>query len=717
MTLALAIAALAVAGGTSCAIGNSVPDELIRLAQSSPRAGEERPLAVAEERLRQGKTAEAKSLLLRGGVEASRKDPEAASLLALAHAADGEPKAAADWARRALALEAANPRLAAQVSLNAAFAFAESGDANATRKALAAARNAAVRADDADIAAAAAVNLALLESRVDGNALDAARDAREAIRRIQDPARRASYLVAAGLALVPSRGSSVQAAEELAGRLLADAYADATQARDPRLMAHALGLHGELQLRTGNPAAARETLLRATRLSRVATEDPWRFRWTWLLGLAQRELGDAQALATLEESVALLEAEKGRRSFAAFASLTLSRDYGRVYRDLVDLLLSRAARSEDAGSVASTSRAREVLELSHTAEIQDFFRDPCIVGRSSPATLQFPRNVAVVYPVVFAARTEILVVHASGVHRFASGAGAAEIARDVLRVRASLEPPGTSAYAAPSRRLYGALVRPMEAFLAQQGVDTLVWVPDGALRGLPFAVLHDGRSHLIEKYALAVTPLASAAQAPRERARMRVALTGLSVARDEFPALPAVSRELDDLKTLLSAPVLRDESFTSAALRATLESTPVNVVHVASHGHFAAQPGETFLLTYDGRLTLPQLRKALTAGQLREEPIDLLTLSACQTGAGDERSALGLAGAAIAAGARSVIGTLWSVADESTATVVHGFYQRVFVRGQSKAEALRQAQLDLMKDERFAHPAYWAPYLLIGNWN
>ena len=64
-----------------------------------------------------------------------------------------------------------------------------------------------------------------------------------------------------------------------------------------------------------------------------------------------------------------------------------------------------------------------------------------------------------------------------------------------------------------------------------------------------------------------------------------------------------------------------------------------------------------------------------------------------------------------------MLATLWSVGDESTARLVTGFYKHLLVPGTSKAMALRQSQLELMKDARFSHPAYWAPYLLIGNWN
>ncbi len=71
---------------------------------------------------------------------------------------------------------------------------------------------------------------------------------------------------------------------------------------------------------------------------------------------------------------------------------------------------------------------------------------------------------------------------------------------------------------------------------------------------------------------------------------------------------------------------------------------------------------------------------------------------------------------AISSGARSALATLWSVNDESTALLIGDFYGRLVKSGASKADALREAQVALAKDARFSHPAFWAPFILIGNW-
>ncbi len=97
--------------------------------------------------------------------------------------------------------------------------------------------------------------------------------------------------------------------------------------------------------------------------------------------------------------------------------------------------------------------------------------------------------------------------------------------------------------------------------------------------------------------------------------------------------------------------------------------------------------------------------------------MELLTLSACQTAAGDDRAALGLAGIAVKAGARSALASLWFVNDESSSMLIGSFYTNLHDEaGISKAKALQQAQVKLLNDPRYGHPCYWAPFQIIGNW-
>jgi CHAT domain-containing protein len=191
---------------------------------------------------------------------------------------------------------------------------------------------------------------------------------------------------------------------------------------------------------------------------------------------------------------------------------------------------------------------------------------------------------------------------------------------------------------------------------------------------------------------------------------------GLTEAVQGFPALPFVDIELDELRALGTREVLRDRSFTTEALERELKTKPFDVVHLASHAQFEADSRRSFLLTFDGRMTLDRLEDTLKVNRFRDEPVELLFLSACQTAAGDERAALGLAGVAVKAGARSALASLWHINDQASSALVAEFYRQLAKPGVSKAEALRRAQREMLNDLRYRHPGYWSPFLLIGNW-
>jgi CHAT domain-containing protein len=122
------------------------------------------------------------------------------------------------------------------------------------------------------------------------------------------------------------------------------------------------------------------------------------------------------------------------------------------------------------------------------------------------------------------------------------------------------------------------------------------------------------------------------------------------------------------------------------------------------------------LLTFDDKLTMDRLDQYVGLFRFRDDPLELLTLSACETAAGDERAALGLAGIAIKAGARSAVASLWFINDQATAMLIEEFYRQLRDPSVSRAVALQRAQSRLLEDLRYRHPGYWSPFLLINNW-
>jgi CHAT domain-containing protein len=215
------------------------------------------------------------------------------------------------------------------------------------------------------------------------------------------------------------------------------------------------------------------------------------------------------------------------------------------------------------------------------------------------------------------------------------------------------------------------------------------------------------------------------------KSRLRDAVTpqwqaaGLGVTRaiGEFSALPAVKTEMSSIVKAAGGGVLPgevhlDEAFTAVRLK-DVSQRSFQLLHVASHFRFS--PGtevNSFLLLGDGlQLTLGDIRTQ----NYRFDNVDLLTLSACDTGLGGGRDAQGreIEGFGVIAqqqGAKAVLATLWPVADQSTATLMAEMYRRRQEQQLTKIEALRQAQLSLLSQSRYAHPFYWAPFILMGNW-
>jgi CHAT domain-containing protein len=191
---------------------------------------------------------------------------------------------------------------------------------------------------------------------------------------------------------------------------------------------------------------------------------------------------------------------------------------------------------------------------------------------------------------------------------------------------------------------------------------------------------------------------------------------GLGVSVQGFPALPFVEEEARSVNRFYGGDLLLNRDFVVSRVESELKDHPFSIVHIASHGQFESDPKKSFLLAYDDKLTMDRLDRFVGLMRYRDEPLGLLTLSACETAEGDDRAALGLAGVAIKAGARSALATLWSINDESSSHLIREFYRNLLDPSLSKAVALQRAQLAILDHPMYRHPAYWAPFLLLNNW-
>jgi len=307
-----------------------------------------------------------------------------------------------------------------------------------------------------------------------------------------------------------------------------------------------------------------------------------------------------------------------------------------------------------------------------------------------------------------------------------------------------------------ARELYDIIIAPVAEDLKNAGAHTLMISLDGQLRYIPIAALHDGEKWLAEKYAVVVYTEAAKDKLLSKRMtdEWEIAALGVTKAHLKFSALPAVKGELESIVrndergniTGIPGIIRLDEEFTERAFRRVLN---VPAVHVASHFHF--EPGtvsNSFLLLGDGKpLTLEDINYGFEFGNVEQ-----LTFSACNTamgtGEGAGREVEGLGVLAQKQGAKSVAATLWAVADKSTGILMARFYTLLQQEGMTKAEALRQTQVEFIEgklDENstplviatrgmiassgddedevpyvdfpgYTHPYFWAPFILMGNW-
>ena len=512
--------------------------------------------------------------------------------------------------------------------------------------------------------------------------------------------------------------SWIDASVEVLGRALRMSQ----QIGDSRAESYALGVLGELYETEGRVSDALELTRRATFIAQQLNAAELLYRWEWQTGRLLKAQGNPDAaIVAYQRAVAQVQSIRNDlgSNFATGRS-SFREVLGPLYFELADLLLSQGAVAGDAARTQQLLlQARDTVELSKSAELEDYFQDNCVTALQAKITQveKVGLNTAVIYPILLRDRLELLVTFPDGVRQYKLDVTAEKLNDTVDRFRALLERRATRAYLPFAQQLYAWLVKPIEAELAAHNTDTLVFVPEGALRTIPLSALHDGTQFVISRFAVATTPgITLTDPRPLAARPQQVLLNGLTHSVQGFSALPNVAKELQAVLEISGGKVLQDKEYVVSNLEHEFSQRAFTVVHIASHGQFSSDPKQTFLLTYDGKLTMDDLERLIAPSRFRDQPLELLVLSACETAVGDDRAALGLAGVALKAGARSAVASLWLVSDESSALMITDFYRRLQEPGLSKAKALQQAQVALIGDERFSHPAYWAPFLLIGNW-
>lgn len=490
------------------------------------------------------------------------------------------------------------------------------------------------------------------------------------------------------------------------------------------------------------------------------------YLWQWQQARLLEKLGkQSDAMLAYERAFQTLEKIRGD-------IITAERDLQLDFRDVIQPLYRKLASLKLDKATEKTSfnqkinkevnksnqnnqeftKAREIINSLRLAELQNYFGNDCITALITPQKVDellggeegktavfssiFLENKAAVLLSLPDKSQHIEWIEDSNNKPISREQLESEINTFLKELRGQQEyivedTPQSQIVYNQAGKLYDWIIRPFEdkGYFKQEEIETLVFVQDGLFRSIPMSALIDKtqNKYLIEKYAVAITPSLNLT-APREaRKKLNKAMIfGFSEAANidgqVFEALPYVNNEIASIQELFSNTKLLSNQDFSAKERQKTDDYPI--IHIATHAQFGIIPEDTFLVLGDNqKLTIDDLEKSLRKFGDGINAVDLLTLSACETATGDERATLGLAGIALQAGVKSALASLWSVDDKSTSILITEFYQNLRA-GESKAKALQQAQLALLRNPEkiseiegeYKKPYYWSPFILVGNW-
>lgn len=543
---------------------------------------------------------------------------------------------------------------------------------------------------------------------------------------------------------------------------------------DARSLSFAIGQLGNIDKCEGNNAKALELTLEAEWKGDEGLASPDSlYLWQWQQGRIYEEQGNLQAaLARYLEAIKTLTGIREEDILTTNQNL-VAQGFQFDFRDAVEPLYRQAIElqldllnqptqvvsnkqsttsgpdkltDEEAQCGASLSLrcALKTFDALRLAELQNYFGNDCaLVPVKEEEVIDLVKTdtqSAVISSIIFEGRTAILLSiqtnDADNEQRSNLKLHWLDVERETLvdtinKYRRSLEDTTDLALAVNdvSQQIYDWMIQPFVTELENAEIETLVFVQDGILRSVPMAALWDGEQYLIEKFAIATVPSLNLTSPKRLDAdNLQVLRFGLNedwyentaTDRQYFPALTYVDDELDAIGNILpnSPPAQLNQDFTSDNIATALQTSKANILHLATHGQFSSDPENTFIALGNGeKLTFGQLERKIRRSSSNADPIELIALTACETGTGDDRSTLGLAGVAIRAGARSAIASLWLIEDKLTADLMKVFYEELKNPDSNKAQALQQAQIEAIKaNGQNGHPGRWSPFILVGNW-
>jgi CHAT domain-containing protein len=511
-------------------------------------------------------------------------------------------------------------------------------------------------------------------------------------------------------------------------KLLTTAIEQSQTIKDDRSTIQALDSLANLYERNAQYQAAQDLTQKALVLAENLPAPDLAYRLHWQMGrILAAQNSTTPSIASYRQAINHLKSLRNDLiALDADVQFSFRNSVEPIYRELVALLL----KDEEKTPVANLADARDLIEALQVAELQSFLRQGCLdsdnLGNQTVQIDQIDKTAAVIYPIVLPDRVAVIAALPQQPLRYYSQTTkipAETVLANVTKLRSRIEeaeftPQQEKAFNRQSKQIYDLVIAPMTADLQRTNPKTLVFVLDGALRNMPMSALYDGNQYLVEKYKLALTPgLRLLPPKGAVQGKLQVFAGGITEGRQGFVPLPGVGPEIEAINKLIPNESLVNANFNDLLVGRNLVNNNSQIVHLATHGQFSSNPAETFLLTWDNRIDLGKLNGLIKdRGSQSGEAINLLVLSACQTATGDDRATLGLAGVAVRAGARSTIASLWPVSDEATQILMSNFYQKLVATNLDKAESLKTAQQSLLQTKEYRAPFYWAPFILVGNW-
>jgi len=499
--------------------------------------------------------------------------------------------------------------------------------------------------------------------------------------------------------------------------LLATAAQQAHNNQNYRFLSYITGLTGKIFNYNNNYTDAIKLTKKALFIAQQLDASEIIYLWQWQLGRIYKSTGhNDNSLKMYQDSInevnsIRMQLFKGTRNKTDWFKKKIKQ----LYLENVGLRISQINSTYDSNTCLS--EIRDIIDLLKKTELNDFYKDDCIkqTENQDVKNNSISPNTAVIYPILFSDNVTLIIsLHDTIKYKIIP------IEKDIIQwtkrlVERLRDEKQDNRYLLYSRDLYDLLIKPIEKLLNSYKIETLVISPDDVLRLIPFAVLHDGKQFLIEKYALVIIPGISLTDLNEDKkCYNKILLTGLS--EEAKPALHGVKKELFAIQSIINnSHILIDKEFTLTNFENKLRYNSYSSLVIATHAMFGGSLDKCYLDIYDGKLNPNDMEYLININRYNNNIINLIIFSSCETAMGNERSALGLAGIALKTGVKSVVATLWSVHDSASFAVMKEFFIQ-YKFNISKSKALQRAQKKLIANNEFKHPYFWSPYVLIGNW-